>query len=136
MTRGPLAEGAESGDFRGGAGGGEGGMNSFCKNIERGTEIMHMLDLPRRDSGLTFTGVGGLTSLSLARASFLGSLLFNTNRPGDLWDRMASQITTVSLRGKKDVGDSSIIQEPSKNLLESHYLDWLSSVGETNQAQH
>lgn len=49
MTRGPLAEGVESGDFRGGAGGG--GMDSFCKNIERGTGMMHMLDLLRRDSG-------------------------------------------------------------------------------------
>lgn len=49
MTRGPLVEGEDSGDFRGGAGGGR-GMNSFCKNIERGTGMMHMLDLPRRDS--------------------------------------------------------------------------------------
>lgn len=52
MTRGPLAEG-ESGDFRGGAGGG-GGMNSFCKNMERETGMMHMLDLPRTDSGDNF----------------------------------------------------------------------------------
>lgn len=49
MTRGPLVEGETSGDFRGGGGGG--GMNSFCKNIERGTEMMHMLDLSRRNSG-------------------------------------------------------------------------------------
>lgn len=48
MTRGPLA--GDPGDFRGGAGGG-GGRNSFCKNIERGTGMMHMPDLPRTDSG-------------------------------------------------------------------------------------
>lgn len=40
MTRGPLAEREESGDFRGGAGG-RGGVNSFCKNTERGTEMVH-----------------------------------------------------------------------------------------------
>lgn len=54
-----------------------------------------------RQFGPTFTGVGGLTSLSLARASFLGSLLFSTNRPGDLWDRITSQILTVSLKEEK-----------------------------------
>lgn len=74
-------------------------MNPFCKNREMNRDDAHARPAEERQwgqFGLTFTGVGGLTSLSLARASFLGSLLFNTNRPGDLWDRIASQIPTVS----------------------------------------
>lgn len=70
MTRGPLLEGEESGDFRGGSGG---DVNSFCKNTEGATEIMHTADLPRTASGDRFlTNRGWFYIFELGQSILLG----------------------------------------------------------------
>lgn len=111
----------------GGRGGGPWGLQRWCRRRRRRSELFLLEGREEkwrwcaqqpcrgetcrcRSTGRTFTGAG-FTSLSLARASFLGSLLFHTNRPGDLWT--TSQMPKMSFNGKKKkeevVANSSLL---------------------------
>lgn len=121
MTRGPLA-------FRGGAGGGGGGgggANNFWKKAERrggGERAADLLRPSAREAGLT-SGTG-LASFSLARASFLGSLLFTTNRAGPLED--TTNATDVTPPRKRKSCSFTVASRNLRLSSETQTERWLS----------